>query len=652
MRIESSFDEEEAEQEEQETHDSEPDSLSNHHSQRPLLIPSIQSTCSSSSSSSSSSQHHPSDPLPPPLPSHPSNLVDEDDYHHSPRSILSWNDLNDNLSISDSSIPTHPTPSEDNHPSHSELIPTSINPADHPTTSHIHPHRLINHHSNHQPTTSPELLAAITRHLIMPRLPMIPTPSAHSSRPTSLSPQRSSSSSSSSSLPPHLNHSFHPSSFNSTTPPIPTPHSSLNYSRVLLLAHAPVAHRLGSFDSPPSSSQPQFLRIQDRLPHFRFSDPSTYPDLIDLIEGPFNRLKQILNPNLWNAYDQSSCPPDIRQDLMSLLVAWIEREGYLLLLVEIESFPLSSDKLEFVLSLSRLLPIIPYIPPHLPLSRAIDGHAILTRQFNAKRIQHFPIPHPQSTPQPWMASLPDREECLSRSSRCAFDWLTVEYASQANHRLNPRHEQALLENPQHSWHSYHLTRRLQDLEPDRWSEKVSQRITRRSKGLGLNLSSSSVEDPSSFQLARHFPAIKPTTTIDPRHQSCLSIESLGLPSLRVLIRLGIQELKRRLIELVNVSLSNRSTGSDRSSPPDHPSETRNRHHLGSHRSLGSGRRPRSSSLDRFDPSIHPLPLISHPHSDPRPSSTAAWFMIGFVTATTTAAAAAALTVWWRSGLML
>ncbi|KAA1079060.1 hypothetical protein PGT21_031411 [Puccinia graminis f. sp. tritici] len=579
----------------------------------------------------------------------------------SPRSIISWHQ-SDLVSIPNSSQPTSDFDDRSDDDDHHNQQPpnassSAIQTGEQPFNNH--PHQANHHHH-----LTAELLTAITDHLVMPRLPMIPSPSNQSSRPVSCR-GRSSTSESAASLHHHRNndnnttnkhhhHSYRPTHFD---PLISYKHSHLTQhptnshpypiypSRTLVVGEAQEGLGIGPLRELLSSS---FLtsidRTDDILPDFKFSDPQTYNQLIQHLEAPFYRLKGLLNPKACYPYQSSSTTPARRNDLLCLVDRWIEREGYLLLLVEIDLFPVPPVRLEFLRTLSRLIPTIPFIPSTVSIPQAIDGHAILTRQLAANRLRHFPIPDPSS---PHSFALPEREECVKRSSRACVDWLAVEFASHISSSSSTSSHEADPVGGVERRRFGGDDEGTDEFEPDKISERVGRRLAKK----------------RALARAEKRPSRKSSMVIVDEHplgsirdcQGSLSSDGLGLPSLTALFRLGLRQLRRDSRRLFNSFLS-RLVHSPR--PPifftPHPPSLRDNNGR-QIQSRTTSRKPASAKLpDRLSTSIHPLPHpsnkpILHPLSPPpSPPSPTTWLIIGFLTATT----AATLTVWWKQTLLV
>ncbi|WAR53452.1 hypothetical protein PtB15_2B883 [Puccinia triticina] len=549
----------------------------------------------------------------------PSQAGSEPTSHGSPRSILSWH-YSDIVSIPSSSRPSSEL--DDQH-DFSDLDlsrnPSPIQAGEESDGPHQTSHHL-----------TAELLSAVTDHLVMPRLPMVPTPSNHSSRPASCR-GRSWTSESAASLRHRLDH-HHP--YRPTRPSdllskqseltLHPPNPPLKPLRILIVGDTQNAHGLGSLNTHLAA--PTSLACVDRtaaiLPEFKFSDPQTYNQLIQHIEAPLYRLKSLLNPKACIRY-QSSLAARARNDLLCLVERWIEREGYLLLLVEVDLFPVPPARLEFLRTLSRMIPTIPFIPSTVSLPQAIDGHAILTRQLAANRLRHFSIPKPCSQ----SFALPEREECAKRSSRACLDWLAVEYASSINTTASSsdsgsEHDPVV-----------EVDRRLEgegnttdDFEPDKISERVSRRVAKKKGRVGA--ADSRLRRKNSMAVVDGYGRRE--------CQAGLSTGVLGLPSLAALVQLGLYHLRRdcrRLFKSLLARLLHSSANPILINPNpfihDHAS------------------RLKTPTPDpTVQPALVPSPP-SPPSSSPSSASPTTWLIIGFLTATT----AATFTVWWRQGLL-
>ncbi|KNZ49124.1 hypothetical protein VP01_519g3 [Puccinia sorghi] len=467
----------------------------------------------------------------------------------SPRSLLSWH-CSDLISIPNSSQSTGSEICSDDHNDNSDIERSSY-PLPSRSTSRREqpvPDQSDGLHHPHPLTT--ELFAAITQHLVMPRLPMIPTPSNNSSRPVS-PPARSSPVESITSTPPNPDHStsraapHHPQ----RKSPRRLGSSSINHQitfsqqsssiahnppKILVVGDAECAHALGALNAHLSLSSTMascINRAGEILPDFKFSDPRTYNSLIHHIEAPFYRLKAILNPKACYRH-HSSLPIPVRNDLLSLINGWIERECYLLLLVEVDSFPVPPARLEFIRTLSRLIPIIPFIPSSVSVPQAIDGHAILTRQLVANRVRHFTMPNPSGSSFP----LPEREECLKRSSRFCLDWLAVEFASDSSRSIGPSisSEDELVRGVHRQVLGNEDT---DEFEPDKISERVGRRVKRRAKN---KVTRRAVKQGSRPGLDQTVPRL----AVEKECQPWISTDALSLPSFAGLLRLSLRQVHR------------------------------------------------------------------------------------------------------------
>jgi hypothetical protein len=209
----------------------------------------------------------------------------------SPRSIISWHQ-SDLVSIPNSSQPTSDfddRSDDDDH--HNQERPDASSSS--PIQTGEQPFNNHPHQTNHHHHLTAELLTAITDHLVMPRLPMIPSPSNQSSRPVSCR-GRSSTSESAASLHHHRSsnnnnnnnttnkhhqHFYRPTHFDpliSSKHPHLTQHPSnlhpysLYPSRTLVVGEAQEALGIGPLKDLLSSS---FLtsidRTDDILPAFK-----------------------------------------------------------------------------------------------------------------------------------------------------------------------------------------------------------------------------------------------------------------------------------------------------------------------------------------------------------------------------------------------
>ncbi|PLW46048.1 hypothetical protein PCANC_06149 [Puccinia coronata f. sp. avenae] len=572
--------------------------------------------------------------------------------HGSPRSLLSWH-CSDLISIPSSSRAASETLSDQELNDYFDLENGS-----HPLPSGaLSPHQPDAFHHPHPLTT--ELLTAITQHLVMPRLPVVPTCSHNSSRPASregrsstvdsISFHRPRPNRSTSGQPPchqqhhhHLHHSslhsLDPASRNHELSHYPPSAILQNASRILVVGDAESVHGLGALSdllSATASFVGRADRASDILPDFKLLDPRTYNSLIHHIEAPFCRLKAILNAKA--CYQYQSLPTSVRQDLLSLVNCWIEREGYLLLFVQVDSFPVPPARLEFIRTLSRLIPTIPFIPSSLSLPQAIDGHAILSRQLVAHRVRHLPIPNPNN--QTFL--LPTREECLKQSSRSLLDWLAVEFASSGSSSMSRTFssEGDLVGDANQKVSGNEET---DEFEPDKLSERVGRQVKRRAKN---KLARQAVK-------RSYHPTVKQqviSIAIDQGCQSWLSTDALGLPSLPGMLRLGLRQVrkncrllfKRLVAHLLQSHFTPNLTATTHS---DHRWTAPSRNPAcQNHSDRSASSQPsllRTPSEDSGQPSKSACPPLPH-HLPPTPSTTT-WLVIGFVTATT----AAALTVWW------
>ncbi|KAI7958665.1 hypothetical protein MJO28_002456, partial [Puccinia striiformis f. sp. tritici] len=493
-----------------------------------------------------------------------------------------------------------------------------------------------------------ERLTAITDHLVMPRLPILSTPSIGSSRPVSFRRSRCSSTPEDSACSSPFAHlPSGPSSSSSSSRPHYSRRNSGSNSSILILGHAHTAHGVGPFhDLLSSSFITRIDRVTEICPDFKFTDSrNDNESIIEEIEKPFKRLKSVVNPKTCYRYINplNNTPTDTltRDDLVNIVNQFIENESYLLLFVEIDSFPIPPKKLEFIRTLSRLIPMIPYISEQVNSKEAINGEAILSRQLKANRIRHFPIPNSNSNSS---YKLPDREECLRRSSRFCLDWLAIEFASR-HHDSSSEYsdrsgDQVLLD--QHS---------TDDFEADMVSERVdhiktrTRRRTTRTTGYENRAShhkgnkSSNSERPI-LTIDQRLPTDNPSITNKIKDLECVysSNNMIGLPSFTGLLRLLIRQInrdsrfifKKMLTGVLDVRIR--------------PNDSQDNQH-----------QPDQKHLSNLDPSKHISTKLdtcnpTPPSPSPYTSSSTTWLIIGVLTATTTATAAA-FTVWYRHYIM-
>ncbi|KAH9815476.1 hypothetical protein DFH28DRAFT_263805 [Melampsora americana] len=376
--------------------------------------------------------------------------------------------------------------------------------------------------SHHTHTSTREYLSRITGHLVMPRLPIHHPNSNASSRGSSLRGGSSPRSMSSVSLRrlnvQETSHAEHPSHHSWTT-------RAGSKLRVLLLeddnssARKPVVSKASALT---------IRRASDLVSDFKINDPTTHDGLLSHISTSFGRLRPLLNmralhPTTLNA--QSS------QDLSLLIENWIMNEAYMVALVEMSHAPVSAVTLSFLMSLSRLIPVQPFISNKITGTKsATDLHAILTRQFAAKRINHLPFPSPHDRASSHQdLPLPTFDYCLLRSRECCLNWLLVDEAAwkaiekRSSHTLNPSPEPSPLG---------------LDLEPDRWSEKVGSRVSHLIKQ-SPRLANTRTK-PALVQVRR------------PGHPNCsrlMSSDPMGMPSLSAIIQLGFNHLKINFIKI-------------------------------------------------------------------------------------------------------
>ncbi|KAI9618817.1 hypothetical protein H4Q26_012071 [Puccinia striiformis f. sp. tritici PST-130] len=408
-----------------------------------------------------------------------------------------------------------------------------------------------------------ERLTAITDHLVMPRLPILSTPSIGSSRPVSFRRSRCSSTPEDSACSSPFAHlPSGPSSSSSSSRPHYSRRNSGSNSSILILGHAHTAHGVGPFHDLLSSSLSlasigslRSVRIlrEGFFLIIKFTDSrNDNESIIEEIEKPFKRLKSVVNPKTCYRYinplNNTTTNTLTRDDLVNIVNQFIENESYLLLFVEIDSFPIPPKKLEFMRTLSRLIPMIPYISEQMNSKEAINGEAILSRQLKANRIRHFPIPNSNTNSS---YKLPDREECLRRSSRFCLDWLAIEFAScrhdSSSEDSDHGGDQVLLH--------HHST---DDFEADMVSERVdhirTRRRTRRTRTSGcenrtshlkINKSSNS-ERPILTIIDQRLSTDNPSITNKIKHLECVysSNNMIGLPSFTGLLRLLIRQINR------------------------------------------------------------------------------------------------------------
>lgn len=396
--------------------------------------------------------------------------------------------------------------------------------------------------SHHTHTSTREYLSRITGHLVMPRLPIHHPNSNNSSRGSSLRGGSSPRSMSSVSLrrlnaqeTVHAEHPYH-HTWMSRAGPKP---------RVLLFEDDKSSVRKPMVGK---ASALTIRRARDLVPDFKINDSTTHDELLSQISASFGRLRPLLNMRALHPTDSNG---QSSQDLSLLIENWIMNEAYMVALVEMSHAPVSSVTLSFLLALSRVIPVQPFISNKITGTKSpIDLHAILTRQFAAKRINHLPIPSPNDRASSHQdLPLPAFDDCLLRSRECCLNWLLVDEAAwraiekKTPHTLDPSPEVE----------ASHLGL---DLEPDRWSEKVGSRV------LHLIKQSPRLADP------RTKPALVQVRR--PGYPDCsrlISSDPMGMPSISAIIQLGINHLKINLIKifqgvLVKASVSSTTSQSD------------------------------------------------------------------------------------------
>ncbi|EGG00965.1 uncharacterized protein MELLADRAFT_117929 [Melampsora larici-populina 98AG31] len=444
--------------------------------------------------------------------------------------------------------------------------------------------------SHHMHTSTREYLSRITGHLVMPRLPIHHPISNASSRGSSLRGGSSPRSMSSASLrrlnAPETGHAEQPSHHTWTTRAGPKP-------RVLLFEDGK-----SSVCKPMvgKASALTIRRARDLVSDFKINDSATHDALLSQISASFGRLRPLLNMRALhptNSSGQSS------QDLSLLIENWIMNEAYMVALVEMSHAPVSSVTLSFLLALSRLIPVQPFISNKITGTKSpIDLHAILTRQFAAKRINHLPIPSPKDRSSSHHdLPLPAFDDCLFRSRECCLNWLLVDEAAwraietRTSHTLDPSPEPS------------HLGL---DLEPDRWSEKVGSRV--------LHL----MKQSPRLANTRAKPALVQVRRSGyPNCSRLMSSDPMGMPSLSAILQLGFSHLKINLIKIFQGVLVKASVLSNTIKSDPHTSQDRVR------RKMKIPRRVVGQSARQ-----HISPTMKHP-----------WILITFATAATV------LTVW-------
>ncbi|KAG0148158.1 hypothetical protein CROQUDRAFT_90697 [Cronartium quercuum f. sp. fusiforme G11] len=363
-------------------------------------------------------------------------------------------------------------------------------------------------HNTHSRTR--EFLSTITGHLVMPRLPIhhpySNTPSPGSSLRGGVSPR--SAGSSSGRRPtghyPHREarsgrHDQHQRTLPDQASSFQAWTSSLApKTRVLLLGDDDCSVCKPSFY--PTEPIISVQRASELVAGFKISIPATHHALFSHISLPFTRLRPLLNPH---ALHSASLAGSCNEDLNQLIERWVINEAYLVALVEITHAPLSPETLSFLLSLSRLVPILPFVSHSVTGSSAVDLHAILNRQLAAKRIHHLPIPCHSSSPSSPELPLSD---CIIRTRDCFLDWIVVEEAAL----------RALSTSKLPTVTNLGMLRSTIDHEPDRWSEKLGERI------LYLSSNQSSI---SRKQQKRH------RTVNVPIRKTGISSDPFGFPSI-------------------------------------------------------------------------------------------------------------------------
>ncbi|MBW0527922.1 hypothetical protein O181_067637 [Austropuccinia psidii MF-1] len=404
-------------------------------------------------------------------------------------------------------------------------------------------HQTNSNHSNDQINLNHLLNSRQTsnHHLVMPLLPINPSHSnkSRSSRSSSIidnnSPidsiyHRSNSFNSASSfkLNSDINSSYHHlnlhpdilSSINHSSiknhQSISQVHSNIKKSKALVLGDLKSGHGLGQLNTNLAAFINRLDRATDLIPQFQISNSSTHYALIEYIENSFVRLKNLLNPNLLTHLNSSSLPSS-QNDLIKLIDYWVENEGYLIALVEMPTFPAPPETIEFILTLSKLIPVLPFISSTLPTQQIVDSHAILTRQFMAKRVVHFPIPNLFQ-----IFIFPEKEECLSRSRKCYLDWLILQSAIDAE-----------------LWEEIGLVQTLQEtnLQPSESSQRFHDKLK------------PSISNPSSPLVINHL-----QVNFD-NSQSRFETDPIKLPSMACIFQIAMGKVQKKLENLFHRLIS-------------------------------------------------------------------------------------------------